>query len=382
MRISIVGPAYPLRGGIAHHVYYLQKELAGRNHDVQVISYKRLYPRLLFPGKTTIDESRIRLDPKGAALLDPLKPATWLAAARKIREFKPDLVLIEWWNPFFGPALGMLTRLLISSNLTLVFECHNVFPHERSIVDLPLVDFAFGPVQRFVTHSVSDRDLLLLEFSGKKVFVAPLPPPTSFLKPSNRDRSGRQILFFGMVRKYKGLEILLQAMPKVLAKTPCKLLITGEFYEPIGNYLSLIDRYGLNGNVEVRNRYVPNEEIQGLLDQADLLVMPYLSATQSGIVQMAKLAALPIVASKTGGLAEAIIQNETGLLCEPGDPDSLADSIVAYFVGSLGPAMVEKMRRKPAPGSASELCLLIERLAGENDHGTEPSDKMAFGKAD
>jgi glycosyltransferase involved in cell wall biosynthesis len=369
VRISIIGPAYPFRGGIAHHVYYLQTELGRRNHEVQVISYKKLYPKMFFPGKTMLDSSHLALDPAGIAILDPIHPATWLEAFKAIRAFAPNLVLIQWWNPFCGPALGTLARLLRVSGLNYVMECHNVFPHERSLLDLPLVDFAFGPVQRFITHSREDRALLIDSFPSKKAWTAPLPAPAFLSGHSASLRTGRRILFFGMVRKYKGLDILLAAMPRVLAKVECNLLIAGEFYDPVNDYLAMVQGLGLGPHVEIRDQYVPNEEVGTLLDQADLLVMPYLSATQSGIVQMALQKALPIIASRTGGLAEAVIENETGLLCNPGDPESLSEAIVSYFTGNLGQMMSEKMRLRSKEDRPSELCLLIENL-GEPSNPT------------
>ncbi|HEY6331595.1 MAG TPA: glycosyltransferase family 4 protein, partial [Blastocatellia bacterium] len=318
--------------------------------------------KILFPGQTIFDSSKAPMDPGGIAVIDPRNPMTWFATLRRVKAFRPDIVLVQWWNPFIAPALGTISRLLEATGIRCIFECHNVFPHERGLFDLPLVDFALSPIRTFITHSSSDRDLLLNEFPAKTVFVAPLPPPASSLEPSLSQRTGRQILFFGIVRQYKGLDILLRAMPKVLAEVDCRLLIAGEFYDPIELYLNAIHESHLDPYIEVRNRYVPNEDIQGLFDQADLLVMPYLNATQSGIVQMARRAALPVVATRTGGLAESVVEGESGLVCEPGDMDSLANAILKYFRGNMGPVIAEKLRQSVTVVEPSQLCLLIEAL--------------------
>jgi D-inositol-3-phosphate glycosyltransferase len=363
VRFSIIGPAYPLRGGIAHHVYYLSKELAERSHQVQVISHSQLYPKLLFPGKTEIDSSTLRLDPKASALLSALSPLSWRRAAKAVEGFMPDLALFEWWHPFFGPAVGTMARMLTTAGNSLAIECHNVFPHERSIFDLALTDYAFAPVRKFITHSTTDDDLLLSHFPSKESFVAPLPPPDFIPSETGSKRGGRTMLFFGFVRSYKGLDVLLSALPKVLAKVKCRLVIAGEFYEPVQLYMSKIHSLGLDEAVELHDRYIPNEEIRSLFDRADVLIMPYRSATQSGIVRMAQRQCLPIIASKAGGLAEAIRENENGLLCPPGDPDSLAAEIVRYFSQNLGPVLADKMRKAAVDRSPSKLCLLLEQLA-------------------
>jgi D-inositol-3-phosphate glycosyltransferase len=363
VRFSIIGPAYPLRGGIAHHVYYIRKELTERGHQVQVISHLQLYPKMLFPGTTEIDSSTLRFDPEATALLSPLNPSSWWRAAKAVREFRPDLVLFEWWHPFFGPAVGTMARILARAACQSVVECHNVFPHERSYLDLALTDYAFEPVHKFITHSAKDNDMLLTYFQSKESFVAPLPPSDFIPLDNSSSRGGRTMLFFGFIRNYKGLDILLSALPKVLAKVECKLIIAGEFYEPVGPYLRKIQSLGLQEYVEVYNRYIPNEEIKSFFDRADVLIMPYRSATQSGIVRMAQGQSLPIIASQTGGLAEAVRENENGLLCPPGDPDLLAAQIIKYFSQNMGPVLAEKMRRGEIITSPSDLCILLEQLA-------------------
>ncbi|PYP87592.1 MAG: glycosyl transferase family 1 [Blastocatellia bacterium AA13] len=339
MRVTIIGPAYPLRGGIAHHVFWLWKELTARSHAVQVISFKRLYPAFLFPGKVTTDASELKLDAEAEALLDPLNPLTWLRALNQTREFDPELVIIQWWNTFFAPVTGILSGLFEAAGIRVLLECHNILPHEDKWFDFALAGFAFLPVDRFITHSEADLNTLLTIRSDAVVRVAPLPSIDQFAGKSRPDRRGRNILFFGLVRKYKGLEVLLRAMPAVLARFDCRLRIVGEFYDPASPYRKLIEDLGLESRVEIEDRYIANEEVGSLFDWADVLVLPYLSATQSGVARIALSNRLPVIASRTGGLQEIIIDQVNGLMFSPGDERELAKALIRYFAEGLGPLL-------------------------------------------
>jgi glycosyltransferase involved in cell wall biosynthesis len=361
MRVSILGPAYPLRGGIAHHVYWLRKELNNRGHTVQVISFRKLYPNLLFPGTTQLDTSHLKLDARALPTLTPLNPATWLQAFKQVKAFSPDVVVFQWWQPFFGPLMGTLARLFRRAGLKCIIECHNVISHEGNPLDRLLVRFALSAADDFITHSMKDREDLLAIVPGKEVTVCPLPCLDEFAGPAGESRvSGHTILFFGTVRKYKGLDVLLAAMPKVLLKVKCNLIIVGEFYDSIDKYQKLIREYRLENYVRLDNRYVPNEEVPSIFQQADVLVLPYLSATQSGVARVALSNGLPMIASRSGGLSEAVRENITGLLFPPGDPDALADQIVNYFINRLGQTFSENIR-KSSEDSNQQIINVIEK---------------------
>ena len=361
MRIAIVGPAYPLRGGIAHHVYWLWKELTRRGHLVQVISYKKLYPGLLFPGRTVYDISSNRLDASAQAILDSMNPVSWLEAFLLIRELSPDIVIFQWWNPFFAPVTGSLLRLLRMAHIPCAMECHNVMPHERTLWDTLLSRFAFKPLSNFITHSQDDRLTLLGLHPFANVLVSPLPTIEEFSSPTMPPRDGRTILFFGLIRKYKGVKILIHALPEVLKRVECNLLIIGEFYDSEQSYRELIQSLGLEATVQIENRYVPNEDVPTVLHRADVLVLPYQSATQSGIARLAIQNGLPIIASKTGGLSEVVEDGRTGFLFEPGNSSDLANKLVKYFTGELGPQFANNLRvneESDVPNVAD----LIERI--------------------
>lgn len=360
MRVTIIGPAYPLRGGIAHHVYYLKRELTGRGHSVQIISFRKLYPDLFFPGTTALDKSAAGLDPGAAPLLTPVNPITWIKAFRAVKAFCPDLVLFQWWHPFFSPMVGTLARLFRRVGLRCVIECHNVFPHEGSPFDRLFLKFAARPAHSFITHSAKDRDDLLPFVTGKRIGVSALPVPTEFTGNRSHTRSGRTILFFGVVRKYKGLDVLLAAMPQVLSRITCRLEIAGEFYDSEDKYRQLLREYGLVQYVSIDNRYIPNEEIVEIFDRADVLVLPYLSATQSAVARIALANGLPIIASRTGGLAEAVTENVNGLFFSPGDSGALADRITEYFANELGPVFARNLTTELAGQAACTIAELIE----------------------
>jgi glycosyltransferase involved in cell wall biosynthesis len=361
MRVSILGPAYPLRGGIAHHVYWLWKELNNRGHTVQVVSFRKLYPSILFPGTTQLDNSRLKLDAHALPTLTPLNPASWLQAFKQVKAFSPDVIVFQWWQPFFGPLVGTLARLFRRSGFKCIIECHNVISHEDNPLDRLLGRFALSAADDFITHSTKDREELLAIVPGKKVTVSPLPFLDEFSAPAAERRvAGTTILFFGTIRKYKGLDVLLAAMPKVLQKVECNLIVVGEFYDPIDRYRKLIREHRIENHVRLDNRYVPNEEVPGIFQEADLLVLPYYRATQSGVVRMALSNGLPMVASTAGGLSEAVRENITGLLFPPGDPDALANQIVSYFTNNLGPTFSENIR-KNSEDSNQQIINVIEK---------------------
>ena len=260
--------------------------------------------------------------------------------------------------------VGTLARMFRKAGLKCILECHNVFPHESGPFDRWLLKFATGPMDSFIAHSEKVRNDLAPFASGKRICVSPLPVPAEFAADANQTRNGRTILFFGMVRKYKGLDVLLAAMPKVLAQIECKLLIAGEFYDSIDKYRRMIQEFGLEQHVSIDNRYIPNEEIVGIFNSADVLVMPYLAATQSGVSGIARANGLPLIVSRSGGLPEVVIENETGLMFPVGDSNALAEQIVAYFNNKLGPVFAKNLRALVAQ-EREQLGQLIEGMLRE-----------------
>ena len=338
MKICLIGPIYPLRGGIAHYNAQLALEL-GKRHEIIVMSFVRQYPALLFPGQTQFDPSQPPPGLVAETLLDSLNPLSWIRAGRRIAELTPDLVVVHWWNPFFAPCIGTALRLAKRrSRATVVFICHNVIPHEPFPGTRGLTRFALAPGDALLVHSEADRrDLESLRLHGRTL-AAPQPPGRGFGEPltkeSARSRlglSGNILLFFGLIRRYKGLPLLLEALPLVLRKLDCTLLVVGEFYEGKDRCLNLIKALGLASHVRVIDRFIPDDEVSLYFSAADLVVLPYESATQSAILPIAHAFERAVVATRVGGLPEAVRDGETGLLVEPDNPASLAQAIIRFY---------------------------------------------------
>jgi len=343
MKICLIGPFYPLRGGIAHYNAQLGLELMAR-HEIVVISFSRQYPTWLFPGRTQFDPGPSPPGLIAEPLLDSINPLSWIRAGRRIAEIAPDLVIVHWWHPFFGLCLGTTVRLAKRrSRASVIFICHNVVPHERFPWARGLTRFALAPGDAWLVHSETDRrGLESLNLRGHTVLV-PQPPGQGFGEPIDKEEaksrlglSGKTLLFFGLIRRYKGLLGLLEAMPLVLQQVNCTLLVVGEFYEGKDRCLSLISDLGLASHVRVIDRFVPDDEVSIYFSAADLVVLPYESATQSAIVPIAYAFERPVVATRVGGLPEAVRDGETGLLVEPHDPAALAAAIIRFYEEDMG----------------------------------------------
>lgn len=342
MKICLIGPFPPLRGGIAHYNAQLGLELV-KHHEIAVISFSRQYPALLFPGRTQVDPGPPPTGLTAEPLLDSLNPLSWIRAGRRIAEIVPDLVITHWWNPFFGPCLGTTARMVKKrSSARVVFICHNVFPHEPIPGARSAAQFALAPGDGWLVHSETDRrDLESLHLRGR-TFLVSQPPGKGFGEPIDKETAksrlgltGNVLLFFGLIRRYKGLPRLLEAMPDILRKLDCTLLVVGEFYEGKAHCLKLLHALGLSSNVRIIDRYVADDEVSLYFSAADLVVLPYESATQSAIVPIAYAFERPVVATRVGGLPEAVRDGETGLLVEPRDPATLAAAIIRFYEEGL-----------------------------------------------
>ncbi len=344
MKICLLGPIHPLRGGIANYNAQLGLELVNR-HEVFVVSFSRQYPDLLFPGRTQYDQSSALPALAAAPLLDSINPLSWLRAGRRIADLSPDLMVVHWWHPFFGSCIGTTVRIAKRrSRATVVFICHNIIPHDPFPGTRGLTKFALAPGNAWLVHSEPHRrDLESLHLRGR-ILITPHPPARGFGEPIDKEKaksrlglSGNTLLFFGLIRNYKGLPGLLEALPLVLRRVDCTLLIVGEFYDGRGPCLNLINELGLASKVRLIDRFIPNDEVALYFSAADLVVLPYESATQSGIVPIAFAFERPVVATRVGGLPEAVRDGETGLLVEPRNPAALAGAIARFYEEKMEP---------------------------------------------
>ncbi len=338
--ICLVGPAAPYRGGIAHYNTRLARALA-EQHDVRLFNFSRMYPALLFPGKTQLDESAEPISHPSTRMLDSLSPLSWRRTAREIVRSAPDRIVFQWWHPFFAPCFGAVSFFakLRARHVRQVFVCHNVLPHERGLADGVLTRFAFSAADAFVVHSETERALLSEFVRERPVAAHPHPPYDLFRAPSlTREEarrrlgvSGRVILFFGYVREYKGLRYALEALPAILSELDVTLLVAGEFYEDRRAYEQLAERLGVSERVVLHDRYIANEDVASYFLAADLVLQPYVSATQSGISQIAFDFGRPVIATSVGGIPEAIRDRETGFIVPPRDARAIAAAALEFF---------------------------------------------------
>jgi glycosyltransferase involved in cell wall biosynthesis len=379
MRIVIVGPAYPFRGGIAHYTALLFSSLA-RRHEVKLVSLSRQYPRILFPGKRQTDRSRVRLEVPGAEpLVDSMNPLSWLRAARRIRAYKPDLVIIQWWHPFFAPAFRAIAGRC-RKFARVVFLCHNVVPHETRGSMKSLTKWALSRGDAFIVHSQEDMLNLKAMIPGAQVRRARHPTYEVFAQGPLSELAGRKaqareelglktdenvILFFGLVREYKGLRYLVQAMPAILESVDATLIVAGEFYESFDKYVRLVRELSVENKVHLRNEYVPNENVAAYFLAADVVVLPYISATQSGIAQIAYGLDRPVITTNVGGLPETVKDGETGYLTPPLDSTAIAQAVVKFFKENKAEEFARNIRVFREVFSWDRMIETVEDLAGE-----------------
>ncbi len=367
-----IGPTYPYRGGIAHYGTCLMRELA-RDREVRAINFSRLYPGFLFPGKTQLDESGRPFTASSERLIDSLNPFTWVRAGLRAAGMKPSLVVMQWWHPFFAPAYFTIAAVLrLARRGPVIYVCHNVLPHEKSLVDRMLAGLAFALPDAFMVQSREDLAKLARLRRGARAAVHPHPIydffATGGLSKAEARRlaeepDGPLVLFFGYIRGYKGLSYLIEAMRLVRERVPARLLVVGEFYEDRAPYDALVARLGLGEAVRFVDRYVGNEEVERYFVASDLVILPYVSATQSGIVQIAFAFDRPVVVTEVGGLPEAVAPGKTGFVVPPRDPAALAGAIARFFGEGWGERMAPFFAAEKERFSWSAMVRSLDELA-------------------
>lgn len=341
MKIVIIGPAYPLRGGLATYNERLALAFQEAGDEVRLVTFSLQYPNFLFPGQTQFSTGPA---PEGLAIevsLNSVNPLSWWKVGERLRREKPDLVIFRFWLPFMGPALGTVARLVRRNGHTrIVAITDNVIPHEARPGDRPLTRYFLSACHGFVTMSRSVlADLRRLHFRQPALYrphplydnFGPAQPKAAALAALNLDPAFGYLLFFGFIRAYKGLDILLEAFAdKRLATLPVKLIIAGEYYEDAAPYEALIKQYGLESRLIRATDFIPNEQVADYFCAADIVVQPYKNATQSGVSQIAYHFGRPMLVTDVGGLAELIPDGEVGYVVPPG-PQAIADALVDFY---------------------------------------------------
>lgn len=354
-KIFIIGPAYPLRGGLATFDELFCRAFAEQGHDCEIISYSLQYPGFLFPGSTQFDTSgNAPKDLMIHTLINSVNPLSWIKTARFIKKQKPDFIVFRFWIPFMGPALGSIARMVRKSGVKVLAITDNVIPHEKRPGDAGFARYFINACDGFVTMSKAVMEDLK-KFTGtpnKKYLLHPLY--TSFGEKLGKTEARRilglpddkkLVLFFGLIRKYKGLDLLLDAFHELKANPDIVLVIAGEFYEDKQPYLDLIEKYGIGSQVIVHGKFIANEEVKLYFSSADLVALPYRSATQSGVTQVSFHFEVPTLVTNVGGLSEIIPDKVAGYVVEP-TGKAIANGISDYFSNNRIGAFTEGMKKE------------------------------------
>jgi glycosyltransferase involved in cell wall biosynthesis len=342
-KIIIIGPAYPYRGGPSTFVSYIYN-ITKDKFNVKIYNYKLLYPSFLFPGTTQYDQSKDRkFIVPSERLVNSMNPVNWINVASRIKKENADIIIFDWWHPFFAPCHFTITQLIKTKYKgKILFITENYISHEQNKVDQLLTKLGLSNADNFLALSESVENELKKNFPGRKIFRSELPPfdlftenktpPSAARAELGLNESDKVLLFFGYVRKYKGLDILIEAMPAILKEMPdVKLLIAGEFYDYAAAYTDLIAKLNLQNKIVLKNEFISNEQVSRYFIASDLVVLPYRSATQSAVLNVAYSFNKPAVVTDVGGLSEFVKDTETGIIAKPGNPAEIATAVLKYF---------------------------------------------------
>ncbi len=340
MRIAILSCFYPYRGGISQFNACLLQELE-KNHTVKAFNFKRQYPDILFPGKTqyvTKDDNAVPVESQ--ALLDTANPFSYITTAKAIREWNPDLLVMRYWMSWFAPSLGYIARHM-KPGCKVISILDNVIPHEPHFFDRPFTSWFLKPQDGYVVLCNAVRDDLLSFIPDARHICTPHPLYSHFgeklergealqsIGINNTSEKTKNILFFGLIREYKGLDLLIEAFGKL--DKSYRLIIAGEPYGSFDKYRKLIDSCPNKENITLNTNYIEDNQVNRYFSSADVCVLPYRSATQSGISSVSYHFEVPMITTNVGGLKETIGDRGTGVIIDNGDPSTIASAIENYF---------------------------------------------------
>lgn len=356
-RVVIVGPAHPLRGGgMSTFNERLALAFQEAGDEVEIVSFSLQYPSFLFPGKSQFTDEPAPPGITIKSLINSINPLSWIKAGNYIRSKRPDLVIFRFWLPFMGPALGTIARIIRRNRYSRVLAItDNVVPHEKRPGDVPFTKYFLSACQGFLTMSRAVK-MDLERFEPRKPSLY-LPHPlydnfgeaeskTAACAALDLDPRYSYILFFGFIRAYKGLDLLLQAMadPVLQACEDIRLLVAGEFYEDAAPYHALIQRLGIQDRLVLHTDFIPNAQVRHYFCAADLVVQPYKHATQSGVTQVAYHFDKPMVVTNVGGLAELVPHEEVGYVVAP-EPKVIADAIIDFYTSGKAKAFSQNISK-------------------------------------
>lgn len=340
MKIVLLGPAHPYRGGLASIMETMAREYQSRGHEVRIYTFTVQYPSLLFPGKTQYVDTPAPEDLHIERVMNTVNPFNWVSLGLRLKREKPDMILMKYWTPFMAPCFGTIARIARTNGITKVIcQIDNVEPHEHHIIDRPCNHYYLRGVDGFVYMSEQVHGELKAYTQAPAIF-SPHPMFENFGETVAREEACRRIgidpsvdytLFFGLIRDYKGLDLLLEAWAKWVPENR-KLLIAGEFYTSREKYVSLIEELGLQDKIVLHDHFIADEDVKYYFSAADCLALPYRTATQSGVTQIAYNFSLPMIVTRVGGLPEIVPDGSVGLVCEP-TAESIASALEKIYSG-------------------------------------------------
>jgi glycosyltransferase involved in cell wall biosynthesis len=342
-KVVIIGPAYPLRGGLATFNQRLAKEFTDQGYECSIYSFSLQYPSFLFPGKTQYSDEPAPSGITIHSLINSINPFNWIKVGNKLKKKKPDIIVVRYWLPFMGPALGTMLRRVKKNNHTrIVCIADNVIPHEKRPGDTAFTKYFFKPCDAFITMSEKVlSDLRLFEKQKPAVLVqhplydnfGPIISKSAARKHLALPEHEKIVLFFGFIRKYKGLDLLLEALSLLPPDTTIKLLVAGEFYEDEKQYREQIEKLDIGKLLILRTEFIPDSEVQYYLCAADAVIQPYRNATQSGVTPLAYHFEKPMIVTNVGGLPSLVPDRKAGLVVEPVAAAIAAGIIEFYQLG-------------------------------------------------
>ena len=342
-KIVIIGPAHPLRGGLASYNERLAKQFIDEGHDASIYTFSYQYPSFLFPGTTQFSTEPAPANIPIKVNINSVNPLNWIAVGNELKNLKPDVIVVRYWLPFMGPCLGTILRRVKKNKYTqIVCIADNIIPHEKRPGDTIFTRYFVRPIDRFIT--MSEKVLKDLEefAKDKPAKFVPHPLYDNFGEKISKEEARQHLnstgdvhilLFFGFIRKYKGLDILLNSIKLLTTEYGVKnirLLIAGEFYEDAKNYDFLLNDPAIKPYLLLHTQFIADSEVKYYLCAADCVVQPYRSATQSGVTPLAYHFEVPMIVTNVGGLPSLVPDGKAGLIAEP-NAESIAEKIVEYF---------------------------------------------------
>lgn len=364
MRLSLISVGPPYRGGISDLSALIYEELS-KDHQVQFINFKRQYPSFLFPGKTEYKVGEKASDFSSNRIIDSMNPLTWIRAAKHIKEFNSDWAIFRYWNPFFAPLISFIAKKLQKKSIKVAILIDNLVPHEESFLDSWMARRILGRADHVVTMSKSVSADVQAHRPGIKTSTL-FHPLYEIYKSTQSKAEARArlnlpnhpiVLYFGLIRPYKGLDIMIKALGTIKREfDDYTALILGEAYEDSQKYEDLIKSEGIASYTIFKNEFIADNDLPLYFSAADVLVLPYRTATQSGIVGIALQMDRPVIATNVGGLGEYIQEGETGYLVEPENPEVMGQTILRFFLQGDHDRMVKNIKASKAQYSTHSFC--------------------------